>query len=298
MVIPAPSKPQRVVFLGTPEVACEPLRALYEAGFEIPLVITRPDKRRGRGKSLSPSPVKALAIELGLPVSSQVDDVLNVGAELGVVVAYGRIIKPHILDQLAMINLHFSLLPRWRGAAPVERAILAGDHETGVCVMEVAEGLDTGGIYRQETVVIDANETVDELRGRLSNIGAALMVQALRDGLGAPKAQVGEVTYAEKLKPEELQIDWSKSALEIHRLVRLGGAWTTHRGKRFKLHTTQLISPEDHQELAPGEVHHDQVGTGEGELRMLVVQPEGKARQDATSWRNGARLSPGELLGT
>ena len=138
----------RLVYLGTPEMAVPPLRALVAAGHDVALVITRADRRRGRGGATSPSPVKAAAVELGVPVSHDVDDVLTAGAELGVVVAFGRIIKPHVLAALPMVNVHFSLLPRWRGAAPVERALLAGDTETGVCIMDVEEGLDTGGVLR------------------------------------------------------------------------------------------------------------------------------------------------------
>src|SRR3954470_10866093 len=134
MTRPAPAHPHRLVYLGTPEMAVEPLRALPAPGCEIALVVTRADAKRGRGGALVASPVKQAALELGLPVTDRIDDVLDVGADLGVVVAYGRIIRPHVLDELAMVNIHFSLLPRWRGAAPVERAILAGDDVTGVCV--------------------------------------------------------------------------------------------------------------------------------------------------------------------
>ena len=141
----------RLAFLGTPAMAVPPLRALIDAGHDVALVVTRPDAKRGRGSTTSPSPVKSAAIDLGIPVTHTVDDVLALDppAELGVVVAFGRIIKPHVLAELPMINLHFSLLPRWRGAAPVERALLAGDEVTGVCVMDVEEGLDTGAVYRQ-----------------------------------------------------------------------------------------------------------------------------------------------------
>src|SRR5438270_13832698 len=137
---------------------------MVDAGHEVALVVSQPDKKRGRGGALVPSPVKAAAIELGLPVSDKVDDVLDTGAELGVVVAYGRLIKPHVLERVPMINVHFSLLPRWRGAAPVERAILAGDTETGACLMGLEEGLDTGPVYECVQVPIDPEETADELR--------------------------------------------------------------------------------------------------------------------------------------
>ncbi len=146
------SRPHRLVFLGTPEAAVTPLQALVEAGFEVALVVSRADRRRGRGGGLVPSPVKQAALDLGLPVTERVEDVLAEGidADLGVVVAFGRLIRPHVLDRLPMVNVHFSLLPRWRGAAPVERAILAGDTETGVCVMQLEEGLDTGPIHALE----------------------------------------------------------------------------------------------------------------------------------------------------
>src|SRR5205807_7717429 len=137
----------RLAFLGTPEAAVPPLRALVNAGHDVVLVVTQPDKRRGRGSATMPSPVKAAALELGLPVTERVDDVLDANVELGVVVAFGRLIKPQVLDKVPMINMHFSLLPRWRGAAPVERAILAGDRETGVAIMQLEEGLDTGPVY-------------------------------------------------------------------------------------------------------------------------------------------------------
>lgn len=300
MVLPAPNQPQRLVYLGTPDVAVPPLQALHRAGFEIALVVTRPDKRRGRGGQLTPSPVKAAALQLGLPVTTNVDDVLDVGAELGVVVAFGRIIKPHVLDRLPMVNLHFSLLPRWRGAAPVERAILAGDERTGVCLMAVEEGLDTGAVYRRVEVDIDPDETLDELRGRLVDLGADMVVEALQTGLGTPEPQQGEPTHAAKIEPTELQLDWTRPAVELHRVVRLGGAWTTWRGKRLKIHRTGLVADaEASADLgAPGSLQGAHVATGDGALELIEVQPEGKARQKARDWLNGARPAPDDRLGS
>jgi methionyl-tRNA formyltransferase len=286
---------RRLVFLGTPDVAVAPLRALHRAGFDIPLVVTRPDKRRGRGAALVPSPVKRTALELGIPVTDQVDDALTVRADLGVVVAFGRIIKPHVLAQLPMVNVHFSLLPRWRGAAPVERAILAGDRETGVCIMDVEEGLDTGGVYRAATVPIGDDESLDELRGRLVELGTELLLSTLRDGLGRPEPQQGEVTYADKIDPAELHLEWTRSAVELHRLVRLGGAWTTFRGKRLKVWRTQVHA--ERSLLLPGELDGTRVGTGNGLLELVEVQPGGKGRASAPAWRNGARPVAGERLG-
>jgi len=263
----------RLVYLGTPAPAVPPLEALVEAGHDVALVVTGADKRRGRGNETSPSPVKAAATRLGIPVSHVVDDVLAVDAELGVVVAFGRLIKPHVLARLPMVNLHFSLLPRWRGAAPVERALLAGDAVTGVCVMAVEEGLDTGGVYARAEVPIEPTVTLDELREQLVNVGTQLLIRALAGGLGEPAPQHGEATYASKVDPAELHIDWSRSPQEIDRLVRLGGAWTTFRGARIKINEARL----DGDELVP-----------------VVVQPEGKRPMTYDAWCNGARPAAGE----
>ena len=228
-----PQTIRRIAYLGTPELAVPPLLALHEAGFEIPLVVSRADKRRGRGSGVSPSPVKAAALDLGIPVTTDVDAVLDVDADLGVVVAFGRLIKPHILDRLAMVNLHFSLLPRWRGAAPVERAILAGDEVTGVCVMALAEELDTGDVYRVEHVPIGDEQSLDELRAELVDVGTRLLVSALQDGLGVPTPQEGVPVYAAKIDRGELELDWNRAAVELNRIIRLGDAWTTDDGKRL-----------------------------------------------------------------
>jgi methionyl-tRNA formyltransferase len=237
--------------------------------------------------------VKAAALELGVPVSDRVDDVLDAGADLGVVVAYGRIIKPHVLAALPMVNLHFSLLPRWRGAAPVERALLAGDAETGVAVMAVEEGLDTGGVHAEARVAIGPEETADELRDRLVAIGTELLVSTLAQGLGDPRPQTGEPTYAAKIDPAELELEWHRPAVELHRLVRLGRAWTTFRGKRLRVLAARLAEAA----LAPGQLDGLLVGAGAGALELVEVQPEGKSPQPALAWRNGARPEPQERFG-
>ena len=274
----------KLVYLGTPDMAVPPLRALVDAGHEIVLVVTRADKRRGRGGSVTPSPVKAAALELGLPVSHSVDDVLTAvrddGAELGVVVAFGQIVKPHVLDQVPMVNLHFSLLPRWRGAAPVERALLAGDPVTGVCVMALEEGLDTGGVYARRDVPIGAETTAAELRSELVDVGTSLLVDTLDRPLAAwidhPEPQVGDITYASKFASADFEIDWSLAAVDLHRLIRIGGAWTTFRGKRLKINEARLV---------------------DGRVVPVTVQPEGKPAMAFDAWRNGARPSPDELFG-
>ncbi len=273
----------RLVYLGTPDMAVPPLRALVAAGHDIDLVVTRADKRRGRGSDVSPSPVKAVALELGIPVTHAVDDVIEAaanGAELGVVVAFGQIIKPHVLAALPMVNLHFSLLPRWRGAAPVERAILAGDAVTGVCVMAVEEGLDTGGVYARREVPITATTTAAELRTELVAVGSELLVETLQqpiDGwIGSPEPQVGEPTYAAKLSAADREIDWEAPVEDIDRVIRVGGAWTTFRGKRLKVLAASIV---------------------DGRLVPQQVQPEGKAPMPFEAWRNGARPRPDERFG-
>ncbi|MEZ5226466.1 MAG: formyltransferase family protein [Acidimicrobiales bacterium] len=180
-----------------------------------------------------------------------------------------------------------------RSAAPVERALLAGDTETGVCVMQVAEGLDTGEVYRRAIVTIDDTATLDSLRGELVDIGTDLLVASLRDGLGPGEPQIGEPVYAEKIANEEYRIDPTRSSESLHRLVRLGGAWGEFRGKRFKI---WAVTPSTRDDLAPGQLDGTLVGTGTTALELVEVQPEGKARMDARSWINGAQPSPDERL--
>lgn len=266
-----------------------PLRALSEAGHDVALVVTQPDRRRGRGGALVPTPVKAAAVEAGLPVSDRVDDVLATGAELGVVVAFGRLVKPHVLEAVPMVNLHFSLLPRWRGAAPVERAILAGDTRTGVCLMGLEEDLDTGPVFRRVEVAIGAEETADELRDRLVGIGTGLLVDALAEGLGPGEPQVGEPTYAAKLEGDDLCLEWSRPAEELERIVRVGRAWTTFRGRRLK-----VLRACAHRITGAG----IEVPTGSGPMELVEVQPEGRPPMAAAAWGRGVRWQEGDRLGS
>lgn len=317
----------RLAYLGTPALAVPPLRALVAAGHDVALVVSRPDRRRGRGAAVAPSPVKAVALELGLPVSESVRDVPDAGVELGVVVAYGRIIPVDVLERVPMVNLHFSLLPRWRGAAPVERAILAGDPYTGVCAMTVEEGLDTGAVFACEEVTIEPSEHLEHLRARLVERGSALLVGLVAGGVtGLPTAQPqqGEATYAEKLRPEELELRWDQPSEQLARLVRLDRAWTTFRGKRLhvleaalqasgeaaeagEIDAAELAEAAEPVEAAdvaagdgsrpPGTLRGPLVTTGDGVLRLLVVQPEGKTAMPVEDWLRGARPSATETLG-
>jgi methionyl-tRNA formyltransferase len=293
----------RVAFLGTPEVAAGVLRALHGAGHEIAIVVTGADRRRGRGGALVPSPVKAAAHEIGAPVTDRTAEALTAGADIGVVVAYGRLIRPPLLGGLNLVNLHFSLLPRWRGAAPVERAILAGDAETGVCLMQIDEGLDTGAVYASVRTPIGPEESAAELRARLGEAGTQLLLEHLSDlpaSLGLPQIQRGEPTYAAKLEPHELVLDWRRSAAELHRVVRAGRATTSWRSQRLIVHRSRVVEL-DEAEVSPAPPPGTLVGavvvTGSGGLELLEVQSEGRAAQGFAAWANGARPGPGERLG-
>ena len=241
----------KIVYFGTPEVAVAPLRALHEAGHDVVLVVTRPPRRRGRRESATPSPVAVAAAELGLGITCDADDAVAADAEVGVVVAYGEHIADEVLHRRRTVNLHFSLLPRWRGAAPVERAILAGDTETGVCLMDVASEIDTGAVYRRASTAIGPHESAEELRARLCELGIGLLLDALGEGFGDPVPQSGEMTWADKISPSDLRIDWSAPAEHVMRQVRVGGAWTTFRGKRLKVLEAGLATEA---EGAPGSV--------------------------------------------
>jgi len=290
--------PQRLAYLGTPEVAVPPLQALVGAGHRVELVVTRPDRRRGRGAGSSPSPVKAEARRIGIPVSHDVEAVVEAGVELGVVVAYGRIVPATVLAAVPMLNLHFSLLPRWRGAAPVERAILAGDEVTGVCVMGLETSLDTGPLYAQMVVPIEPGEHLDPLRRRLTEIGSRLLVGVLAGPLPEARPQAGEPTYAEKLDASELELHWDRPAGELERVVRLDRAWTTWRGRRLRVLAAETAAAgAAGLDAAPGSLHGTVVATCAGGLALVTVQPEGRSPMPASTWLRGSRPKPGERLG-
>ena len=299
------SPPRRLAYLGTPEAAVRPLRALVEAGHNVRVVVTRPDRRRGRGAATSPSPVKAEAERLGIRVVHDLDALLERGAtagtgdgpavDLGVVVAYGRIIPERVLARVPMVNLHFSLLPRWRGAAPVERAILAGDEATGVCVMALEPELDTGPVYARAVVPILPGEHLGPLRERLVEVGSRLLVDTLAGPLRSPEPQQGEPTYAEKVGAAELRLRWNHPSAELARLVRLDRAWTTWRGRRMRiLEAEEVPAPVGAAAPPPGTLVGDVVVTGDGGLRLVRVQPEGRPAMGAGEWRRGARPADGE----
>jgi methionyl-tRNA formyltransferase len=289
----------RLAFLGTPPAAVPSLRALVDAGHDVTLVVTRSDTRRSRRGDDEPSPVKAAALELGLVVTDDLEAVCESAAELGIVVAYGRIIPARILDVVPMLNVHFSLLPRWRGAAPVERAVLAGDPTTGVSLMRLEAGLDTGPVLSRSELRIDDLETAKELTGRLADLGARMLTDLLAEGasnVGPGEPQVGEPTYAAKIEPAELELRFVEPAAELARLVRVGRAWTTFRGSRLIVSESRA-HPQEAAPGPPGTIDRTRVSTGAGTLELLQVQPEGRKRVDASEWARGARPVAGERLG-
>ena len=277
-----------LVFLGTPTAAATILSELIRNDFEIAHVVTRSDARRGRGSSTTPSPVKQVAIDNAIEVSHDWAWVKeNSNRELlGVVVAYGKIIPAAVLSHTPMVNVHFSLLPRWRGAAPVERAILAGDARTGVCIMNVEETFDTGDVFaRREIDIVDAH-TTEKLTADLATLGGDLLVDTLTEGLGVAVPQQGESTYATKVSADELLLDWNRSSIEVSRIVRAVRSYTMLGSQRLKVIQAELIT--DRVQLSPGQCDGAGcVGTRDGAVRLVAVQPEGKAVMDAVAWLRG-----------
>ncbi len=295
----------RIVFLGTPIDAVPPLRALVDDGHDVALVVTQPDRRRTRGAGADPSPVKQAALELGLRVLTPekarevVDDVRASGAEIGVVVAFGQLLPVALLEALpgGFVNLHFSLLPRWRGAAPVERALLAGDAETGVDLMQIEAGLDTGPVFARVRVPISDDDTAAGLHARLVEAGTELLrVHLPGIATSTPEPQEGEPTYAEKLTVDEFRLDPAGAAHDLGRLVRAGnprpGAWLRVDGRRVKVWRAHVDADADlaTPALEPGLIdRHGALATGRGALVLDEVQPEGKRTMAAGAWRSGLR---------
>ena len=296
--------------MGTPEFSVPALDALVAAGHEIAAVYTQPPRPAGRGKQDRQTPVHGRAAALGLPVRHPAslkspeaqDDFAALGADLGVVVAYGLILPQRVLDapRHGCLNIHASLLPRWRGAAPIHRAILAGDAETGVCIMRMEAGLDTGPVLLHDRLPIGAEDTTAVVHDRLSHMGADLIVQAVRDLPGLtpqPQPDAG-VTYAAKIDKAEARIDWSAPARDIDRQIRglspFPGAWTLLNGKRLKLLGSRLAEGD----APPGTVLPEaRVACGGGAIQITQAQIEGKAAQEARVLVAGGQLVPGTVLG-
>ncbi len=296
-----PSTIERLAFLGTPTEAATVLEALIAADLRIVHVVSQPDRRRGRGSTLSPSPVKEIALRHGLPVGDDPLALADLDIDLAIVVAYGRIIPRTLLEQVPMVNIHFSLLPRWRGAAPVQRAILAGDNETGVAIMALEEGLDTGPVYASATVEIGSEETAADLARRLTELGSDLLIETLRSGLGEPIPQSGEPAYAAKIDRSETRLNLAEPAAQLHRRIRLGRSWATFRSKRLGVEQARLRSTVACPDLEAGALGLSEgavlLGTVDGGcLELLEVKPEGKRAMPAIDWANGVQPLEGEKL--
>lgn len=309
----------RVLFWGTPDFACPPLRALLGEGYDVVGVVTQPDKPQGRSRSvLVPSPVKVIAEEEGLPVlqpeKPRGDDferaLRSLAPDLSVVVAYGHLLPTSVIDlpPLGTLNIHASLLPRWRGAAPIQAALLAGDADTGISIMRMVKRMDAGNVLLQVPTPILDDETYGELQLRLSELGALAIVEALTLLSLGPITEVPQdealVTFASKVEREQAQVDWTQDGHAVSRRIRAydprPGAFTTLRGLDVKLYGVR-VSMDAHGE--PGTVLGiDESGMlvacGAGGVRIAYVHPAGKRRLASLDWAQGRGIAVGDVLGT
>ncbi|WP_170791622.1 methionyl-tRNA formyltransferase [Ruegeria lacuscaerulensis] len=300
----------RIIFMGTPDFSVPVLDALVAAGHEIAAVYCQPPRPAGRGKKDRPTPVHARAKVLGFdvrhPVSLKSPDeqaaFAALNADVAVVVAYGLLLPQPILDapKHGCLNIHASLLPRWRGAAPLQRAIMAGDAQTGICIMQMEAGLDTGPVLLRRATDIGPLETTAQLHDRMSEMGAAMVVEALEELPNlAPEVQPEDgVTYAAKIDKSEARVDWARPAAEVDRQIRglspFPGAWTEIEGERVKLLSSRLAAGQG----APGEVLNDtlRVACGDGAVDLLRLQRAGKGAQDVKTFLRGWPVSTGTRL--
>jgi methionyl-tRNA formyltransferase len=312
----------KVVFLGTPQFAVPTLEAIVAAAHDVAAVYTQPDRPKGRGQELAPSPVKEAALRLGLRVCQPervrrpevVEELASTGADVMVVVGYGQIIPQSIIDlpRLGIVNVHASLLPRWRGAAPIQWSIASGDTATGVTTMLINAGLDTGDILLQSETPIGTEENALALGARLSQMGAKLLIETLElleKGACPRVPQIdADATLARILRKEDGLIDWRSPAREICNRSRgflpWPGAWTSFRGQRFNIWKCRPVPSGEWmvgEELPPGLMHaigkRLLAGTGSGVLELLEVQLEGRKRVPAAAFMNGTRLSGDDMLG-
>ena len=302
----------RLVFMGTPEIAVPALSAILRAGHEVICVYSQPPRPSGRGHRVTPSPVHSFAEENGILVRTPenfkspeaIADFVSLNADVAVVMAYGLILPKSILEapRLGCINIHVSLLPRWRGAAPIQRAIMAGDDETGVTIMQMDEGLDTGAILRQDRVLIDLETTAESLHDELAQVGAASICETLIDLPDGkieplPQGQDG-TTYAAKVKRDEGQLDWRFPAIDIERSIRAlnpwPGTWFERGGERIRILSAQAVNGKGRA----GEIidSFGSIACGDGAIKPLVMQRPGKSATDAESFLRGYDLPVGTIL--
>jgi methionyl-tRNA formyltransferase len=308
----------RLLFAGTPEPAVPSLRALLDSRHEVVAVLTRPDAPAGRGRRLVRSPVGALADEAGIPVLTPrrlaepefLDTLRALAPDCCAIVAYGALVPRAALEvpRYGWVNLHFSLLPAWRGAAPVQAAVRHGDEITGAATFRLEEGLDTGPVYGVVTEAVAPTDTAGDLLGRLSVSGAALLaatIDGIADGTVVPRPQPAEgVSHAPKVTVADARVDWASPTTAVDRLVRSvtpdPGAWTTFRGERLGIGPVRPADPSDAAELKPGELLVEKrrvlVGTVAAPVVLGDVQPVGRRSMPAPDWARGVRIAAGEVL--
>lgn len=310
----------KIVYMGTPDFAVAPLEAILKAGHEVTAVVTQPDRQKGRGREVQYSPVKECALSYGIPVlqplkikeKDAVEELRKYPADIFVVAAFGQLLSEEILNmpRLGCINIHASLLPAYRGAAPIQWCVINGEEKTGVTIMQMAKGMDTGDILLQKEVVLDEKETGGSLFDRLMETGAELIVEAL------PKIEAGELipvvqkeelaTYAGKITKDMGNIDFAKSAVTIERLIRGLNPWpsafTHYKGKILKIWEADVVSEcVNAENPVPGTViamdkESFTLATGEGALRIRSLQPEGKKRMSCAEFMRGYEVKVGEAL--
>lgn len=310
----------KIIYMGTPDFAVAPLEAILKAGHEVTAVVTQPDRQKGRGREVQYSPVKECALSHGIPVlqplkikeKDAVEELRKYPADIFVVAAFGQLLSEEILNmpRLGCINIHASLLPAYRGAAPIQWCVINGEEKTGVTIMQMAKGMDTGDILLQKEVVLDEKETGGSLFDRLMETGAELIVEVL------PKIEAGELTpvvqkeelatYAGKITKDMGNIDFAKSALTIERLIRGLNPWpsafTHYKGKILKIWEADVVSEcANAENPVPGTViamdkESFTLATGEGALRIRSLQPEGKKRMSCAEFMRGYEVKVGEAL--
>lgn len=310
----------KIIYMGTPDFAVAPLEAILKAGHEVTAVVTQPDRQKGRGREVQYSPVKECALSYGIPVlqplkikeKDAVEELRKYPADIFVVAAFGQLLSEEILNmpRLGCINIHASLLPAYRGAAPIQWCVINGEEKTGVTIMQMAKGMDTGDILLQKEVVLDEKETGGSLFDRLMETGAELIVEVL------PKIEAGELTpvvqkeelatYAGKITKDMGNIDFAKSAVTIERLIRGLNPWpsafTNYKGKILKIWEADVVSEcANAENPVPGTViamdkESFTLATGEGALRIRSLQPEGKKRMSCAEFMRGYEVKVGEAL--
>lgn len=310
----------KIIYMGTPDFAVAPLEAILKAGHEVTAVVTQPDRQKGRGREIQYSPVKECALSYGIPVlqplkikeKDAVEELRKYPADIFVVAAFGQLLSEEILNmpRFGCINIHASLLPAYRGAAPIQWCVINGEEKTGVTIMQMAKGMDTGDILLQKEVVLDEKETGGSLFDRLMETGAELIVEAL------PKIEAGELTpvvqkeelatYAGKITKDMGNIDFAKSAVTIERLIRGLNPWpsafTHYKGKILKIWEADVVSEcANAENPVPGTViamdkESFTLATGEGALRIRSLQPEGKKRMSCAEFMRGYEVKVGEAL--